>query len=135
MAHTSWFDALWFGCAAAAFAGWLLPPAPARAAPFCVQTQAVPPQCIYFDASSCTKRAKQLGGTCTANEDEVKVSGGIGHFCVVTSGQVAQCLYLSRDDCDRQAHQQQAVCVQSQVTPESPAPDPFRDTRPLMAGH
>jgi len=110
-------------------------PMPAKAAPFCVQTQAVPPQCIYVDASSCNKRANQLGGTCTVNPEEVQVTGAIGHFCLLTSGLVSSCIYPSKDDCDREARHQQGVCTHTTQLPESPTPDPFRDVRPLMAGH
>ena len=104
----------WLSCGAAvAFAGWLLPAAPTHAAPFCVHTKAIPPQCIYFDPSSCNKRAIQMGGICTANEDEVKVTSGIGHYCLVTSGMASFCSYASRDTCDRDARQQQGVCIQN----------------------
>ncbi len=100
MAETGWMYAWRSGCAAGLFAGLLLTaaPMPAEAAPFCVQTEAVPPQCIYFDAGSCNKRAIQLGGTCSANESEVQLSGAIGHYCLVTSSLASLCIYLSKDE-------------------------------------
>ena len=63
---------------------WLVP-ATAMAAPFCVQTQAISPQCIFFDAASCNKRAKELGGTCTVDTSQITVSSGVGHYCLLTS--------------------------------------------------
>ena len=35
---------------------------------------------------------------------------------------------------DRRARHQQGVCVPAANRPESPAPDPYRDIRPSMAG-
>ncbi len=112
---------------------WL--PLPAAAAPFCVQTQALPPQCIYFDAGSCNERARQLQGYCSANPSEGHVAAGLGHYCLLTSSQVSLCIYTDRDDCNRDALREHGVCVQATVLPESPGADPYRDIRPSMAGH
>jgi hypothetical protein len=109
-------------------------PLPVLAAPFCVQTQAVPPQCIFFDASACNERARQLQGYCSVNEAEVHVSAGLGHYCLLTSSQVSMCIYPSRDNCERDARQQHGVCIDAPSRPESPAADPYRDIRPSMAG-
>ncbi len=109
-------------------------PVPAVAAPFCVYTEALPPQCLYFDASSCNERAKQLGGFCSANEAEVKVLGAIGHYCLLTSSLSSSCIYVDRADCNRDAQQQHGVCVEAPARPESPGADPYRDIRPSMAG-
>jgi hypothetical protein len=109
-------------------------PLPATAAPFCVQTQALPPQCIYFDAGSCNERAAQLRGTCSANESEVHVSLGLGHYCLLTSNQTSSCIYVDRGNCERDAHQQRGVCIDAPTRPESPGADPYRDIRPSMAG-
>ena len=110
-------------------------PLPAVAAPFCVESQALPPQCMYFDAASCAKRATQLGGYCSANANEVHVSVGLGHYCLLTSGLVSSCIYVDRANCNRDAAQQHGVCVESTATPESPAADPYHDIRPPMAGY
>jgi hypothetical protein len=110
-------------------------PVSVMASPFCVQTQAIPPQCIYVDAASCNARAAQMHGTCTVNPTEARVSPGLGHYCLLTSGQVSACIYASRDDCERDALHQQGVCVDSPGRPESPGPDPYRDVRPLLVGH
>ncbi len=71
-------------------------PLPAVAAPFCVETEALPPQCIYFDAASCGKRAAQLGATCSVNGNEVHVSAAVGHYCLLTSSLVSSCIYVDR---------------------------------------
>lgn len=109
-------------------------PLPAVAAPFCVETQAVPPQCIYFDAGSCNQRAKEMGGFCSANPSELHANAGLGHYCLLTSSQVSLCIYTDRANCDREAQRQHAVCVQATTLPESPGADPYRDIRPSMAG-
>ena len=112
----------------------LASPLPVVAAPFCVQTQAIPPQCIYFDARSCNDRAREMGGTCSVNTAEVHISAGLGHYCLLTSAQVSACIYPDRGPCDADAQHQGGVCVMAPETPESPAPDPYRDVRPLMVG-
>lgn len=112
----------------------LATPSPAVASPYCVQTQALQPQCIYVDPASCNARAAQMGGNCTVNPSEVHVAPGLGHFCLLTSGQVSSCVYADRTDCDREAKHQQGVCIQAPGRPESPGPDPYRDIRPLMVG-
>ncbi len=118
------------------FAGFAFQTAPlsALAAPFCVQTMAVPPMCIYYDASSCEQRANQLGGRCAVNKQEVRVGAGLGHYCLITSGLVASCVYADMDNCERDARQQHGACVDTPVRPESPTPDPYRDIRPSLAG-
>src|SRR5215472_4489778 len=110
-------------------------PIPALASQFCVQTQAIPPQCMYVDAGSCAARAAQLGGNCIANPAELHVAPGLGHYCLLTSGRVSSCVYADREDCDRDARHQQGVCAEAPGRPESPGPDPYRDIRPSMAGH
>ncbi len=118
------------------FAGFALQTAPlsALAAPFCVQTQALPPMCIYYDAASCNQRATQLGGRCSVNSQEVKVGAGLGHYCLITSSMVSSCIYADIDTCQRDAQQQHGACVDLPRRPESPIPDPYRDIRPSMAG-
>jgi hypothetical protein len=108
--------------------------APAVAAPFCVQTMAVPPQCIFFDAASCQQRATQMGGTCTANPDEIQVQAEQGRYCVVTSEHVASCMYVDENSCDTEAKHAHAVCVEAQNRPEAPDVDPYRDIRPGQTG-
>jgi hypothetical protein len=117
--------------------GWFVMVAPiaASASPFCVQTQAIPPQCIYVDAGSCNKRAIELGGSCTVNPAEVHVSAGLGHYCLLTSSLASACIYPNRVDCERDAKRQQGVCVDNPGQSETPAVDPFSTVRPLMVGH
>jgi hypothetical protein len=109
-------------------------PLPVVAAPFCVQTQAIPPQCIYFDAESCNDRAREMGGTCSVNTAEAHISAGLGHYCLFTSAQVSACIYPDRGACDAEAQHQHGVCVAEPNPSESPTPDPYRDVRPLMVG-
>lgn len=113
----------------------LAAPLPVLASPYCVQTQAIPPQCIYTDPAACNTRAAQMGGSCTVNPAEVHVSTGLGHYCLLTSGTVSSCIYADQADCAREATHQQGVCIEAPDSPESPAPDPYREIRPLMVGH
>jgi hypothetical protein len=106
----------------------------AVAAPFCVQSEAVPPQCLYVDASSCDAAAKQMKGYCSVNSQELHIAGGVGHFCLVTSTLVSSCVYPDADSCDVEAKRQHGVCVAEPTHAESPAPDPYRSVRPLTVG-
>src|SRR5580693_6201623 len=113
---------------------FLATPQPATAAPFCVQTEAIPPQCIYFDARSCNDRAHEMGGTCSVNTAEAHISVGLGHYCLFTSAQISACIYPERAACYAEAKHQHGVCVAAPNATESPAPDPYRDVRPLTVG-
>jgi hypothetical protein len=117
------------------FALLLAMPLPAVAAPFCVYSEALPPQCIYFDPASCAKRATQLGAYCSVNGNEVQLSTALGHYCLVTSGLHSSCIYVDEANCTRDARQQGGACVKSETSPDSPAADPFHDIRPPMAGN
>jgi hypothetical protein len=106
----------------------------AAAAPYCVQTEAIPPQCLYYDAASCDARAKQMAGYCSVNTAELHIAPGIGHFCLLTSGNVSSCLYPDAGSCDMEARRQHGVCVAAPARDESPGPDPYRHVRPLTVG-
>lgn len=98
---------------------------PAFAAPFCVQTQAMPPECAYVDAVQCRKRASQLKGLCVANAAELVIPpGGTGRYCLVLSSRYAQCVYADRDSCERDAGPASGVCIEK--TPSSVQEDPYK---------
>jgi hypothetical protein len=103
----------------------LVSPMAAQAAPFCLQTQAIGPQCIYYDAGLCQKDAARQGGFCGANPDEVHLSANIGKYCVVTSGQASLCIYLDRGTCTTEAVRQGGACTESTGTAGTGAPDPY----------
>src|SRR5271169_794370 len=89
----------------------LMAPSVTPAAPFCVQTQAVPPQCVFVDPGSCNERATQMGGTCTVNPAELHVSTGLGHYCLLTSARASACIYADRGACELEAQHQHGVCI------------------------
>ena len=107
---------------------------PAHAAPFCVQTESVPAECLYFDSAACAARAKQINGYCTVNAAELRLAPDIGHYCLITSGPVSSCLYADSSSCDAEAKRQHGVCVSAPARSESPPPDAYRATRPLTVG-
>lgn len=109
-------------------------PVPAIAAPFCVQTEALPPQCIFYDSGSCQQRATQMNGNCVVNSNEVHLTPSIGHYCLVTGGSAALCIYVDINSCNKEAQRQQGACIIAPGRPESPTPDPFALTRPSNAG-
>jgi hypothetical protein len=106
----------------------LLIPVGAQAAPFCIGSEAVPPQCIYYDANSCSKEAVRQGGICSANPKEVRITTNVGQYCVVTSQQVALCYYSDRASCANAATRLQGACISRPDVAPSGAPDPFSST-------
>jgi hypothetical protein len=99
---------------------------PAFAAPFCVRNEALPSQCIYYDAQECQKEAIRYNGVCSSNPAELKLVRGYGRYCVVTSGHVSVCQYMDRTSCDRAASQQQGACTEAPASqPGAGAPDPY----------
>ena len=99
---------------------------PAAAAPFCLQSEALPPQCIYYDASNCQRDAQVQQATCAANPKEIKMTYGVGQFCVIASSSVSICQFADRNSCTLEATRQRGTCV---AAPEGIAPartpDPF----------
>ena len=114
-----------FGLAAAA---------PAFAAPFCVDLEGFPLQCLYVDPSQCQDEATRLGGRCSANPQEVKTPPGPGQFCVVEAvGGAIACLYADRASCDDAAAERGEACIPTTQPPNPKLPpghDPFALKRP-----
>src|ERR1700744_5036017 len=66
---------------------------PALAAPFCIQSQALPPQCNYYHAAECQADAARQGGVCEANPQQLTLHPGIGQYCLATSYGASYCIY------------------------------------------
>jgi hypothetical protein len=112
-------------------------PGSAMAAPFCLTSQAIPPQCIYYDAGLCQRDAARQGasGECVVNTKEVRLTPSTGAYCLVTSTVTSQCVYLDYDSCLREANRQQGACASAAAGAGRPGvPDPFALTRPGNAG-
>lgn len=105
--------------------GFLALPAMAYAAPFCIESQALSPICIYYDAASCQKEANRQGGVCSANPNEVKLSSNVGQYCLVTSDGSSQCIYSDRGSCATDAVREHGACTSSPILAPSGAPDPY----------
>jgi hypothetical protein len=103
----------------------LLTPIGGHAAPFCIGSESLPPQCIYYDSQSCNKEAIKQGGVCSVNTKEVRLTKNIGQYCVVTSQRVSLCIYSDRSSCSAAAKVQGGACVSSPEVAPSGAPDPF----------
>lgn len=103
-----------------------LPAPSALAAPFCMQTQSIPPQCIYFDASNCRRDAQRQQGFCVVNPQEVTLAPGTGAYCLIGSGGAASCDFQDIRDCSREAAHQNAVCVQAPPQAAGNIPNPYQ---------
>jgi hypothetical protein len=111
-------------------------PGPAMAAPFCVTSEALPAQCIYYDAGLCQRDAARQGasGECVVNPKEVRLTPSVGAYCLVTSTLASLCVYQDLDSCSKAAAPQQAACMAAAARPGGTGIDPFALTRPGNAG-
>jgi hypothetical protein len=99
---------------------------PALAAPFCIKSQVLPPQCIYYDAQQCSKEALRQNAVCSTNPAELTLAPGNGKYCVVTSSRVSVCAYADRTTCARDAALQQGTCTDAPATAAGAGvPDPY----------
>lgn len=98
---------------------------PALAAPFCIQSQALPPQCNYYDAAECQSDAARQGGVCEANPQQLTLQPGVGQYCLVTSDGVSLCIYPDRGSCQADALRQHGACTTAPNIQPGRAPDPF----------
>ena len=98
---------------------------PALAAPFCIENQAMPPQCNYYDAAQCQSDAARQGGVCSANPQQLSLQPGIGQYCLATSSGVSSCIYPDRGSCMAEAARQHAACTEAPNIAPGRAPDPY----------
>lgn len=97
-------------------------PISAMAAPYCLQNQALPPQCIYDDPGDCARNATKQGGTCSVNSKETTLRTGFGNYCVVSSNGAANCFYHDRQTCTTAAQQAHGMCTEAPAAPGAPTP-------------
>ncbi len=114
----------WRLCSVALLA-FLGSPAAVLAAPFCVTTQALPPQCLYVDPAECQKDALHQGGVCTVNSAEYKPQPGVGQYCVVGPSLISECIYPDRGTCMSEAKSRHGACVKAPSVAPYGAPDPY----------
>lgn len=119
----------WFATPRPARCGWAIILActacPALAAPFCVESQALPPECNYYDASQCQTDAARQGGICSANPQQLTLQPGIGQYCVTNSYGVSSCIYPDRGSCTAEATREHAACTAAPDIAPGRAPDPY----------
>lgn len=100
-------------------------PAPTLAAPFCIQSQSLPPQCNYYDASECEKDAAKQGGYCNANPENARIVPNVGQYCMVTSGGATSCVYADRQSCMADAAREGGACTDAPELAPYRAPNPY----------
>lgn len=100
-------------------------PTPAPAAPFCIQNQVLPPQCIYVDAQECAREAQRQNAQCTPNISQNRLSQRHGEYCVVTSSGAAVCAYADYQTCSTEAQRQRGACMQAQPNRAAREPNPY----------
>jgi hypothetical protein len=98
---------------------------PAAAAPFCISSQVLPPQCIYVDAEECGREATRQGAVCSANAAELRLTRGVGQYCAVTSTQISICHYADRQSCNVDAARLHGTCVAALGVAPARTPDPY----------
>jgi hypothetical protein len=97
----------------------------ALAAPFCIENQALPPQCNYYDAAECQADAARQGGVCSANPQQLTLQSGIGQYCLATSYGASLCIYPDRGSCMADAVRQHGACTAAPNVAPGKAPDPY----------
>lgn len=105
---------------------------PAAAAPFCVEVEGLPLQCLYVDPGQCQQEATRLGGRCAANPSELNTPMGRGRFCIVEAIGAISCIYPDRATCDAESSRRNTACIAATApAPKvTPAHDPFAIRRP-----
>ena len=91
---------------------WLVPSA-VFGAPFCVEAQGLPPECWYYDVRTCRQEAEKKSSLCTANLQEITLSGQGAPFCIIDSSMVPDCTFQHSENCNEEAAKRNAVCFQS----------------------
>lgn len=115
----------------------VLPAPAALAAPYCLQTAAISPQCIYDDPGICQKDALRQGGACVANPDGQVVLQGTGAYCLAIAGGHAYCTFEDVNQCVRAAGREGGACIAAPPVAPTVAPKPpvqTQQTQPQAAG-
>ncbi len=103
-----------------------LPSPSALAAPFCLQTETVPPQCIYYDAANCRRDATRQRGFCVVDGQEIALRPGTGAYCLVTGDGASVCDFQDPGPCTQEATRQNAVCVLAPPAAAGNIPNPYQ---------
>jgi hypothetical protein len=88
-------------------------PHSARSAPFCIEMEGVPQQCLYFDTKQCWQDAKKQRARCAVNVAELKNSETDNSICMEDSARQPVCGYQNLESCQGEASKRNAVCFQS----------------------
>ena len=112
---------------------FLIGPRKSEAAPFCLSTLGIAPQCLYYDADICRRDALKQGGSCEPNPEETRVGYGSGQYCLVISQGASLCSYFDRDSCEIDARRQHGACY-FDTQKATGAPDPSTSSRQIGAG-
>lgn len=117
--------------AACLFLSVAIPDPAALAAPFCVTSQALPPQCIYDDPGLCQRDAAHQGGVCAANADAAIQVEGSAPYCLAVAGGPALCRFYDVRSCVLEARHHRTACITAPVAPATVAPAPPQQPQPL----
>ena len=98
----------------------------AAAAPFCVQVEGLPLQCLFVDPGQCRQEADRQGGICAANPAEFTTPAGGMPFCTVESGNVSTCMYPDRASCDTEGRQRGGACIEAVPAKPPIQPNPYQ---------
>jgi hypothetical protein len=96
----------------------------AFAAPFCLTSLAIPPQCLYYDVTLCNRDSAKQGGNCVPNPAEQHAGVGSGQYCMMTSQGVTLCNFLNRESCAAEAVRQHGACYHDEQRAAG-VPDPY----------
>jgi hypothetical protein len=108
---------------------FLIGPGKPEAAPFCLSTTGMMPQCLYYDAGDCRRDAGKQGGWCEPNPGETRTGYGSGQYCLLISQGASVCSYVDRNSCEVEARRQRGACY-FDAQKATGAPDPYAVSNP-----
>ncbi len=94
----------------------MLVASPARCAPFCFESRAGVFQCIYEDATQCSRDAFRQRLLCTPNPADIKLPATGSDYCVIDNARLPACFYADLKSCQQAARPRGGLC-----TPRVPA--------------
>lgn len=108
---------------------WLFP-SEAFSAPFCIEVQGLPLECLYYDIGSCKQEAEKRDGYCSVNTEEIALTDQGAPYCIIDSSMMPICAFQGGESCNEEAAKRNAVCFQN-TSGADQNNDPYRFERPL----
>jgi hypothetical protein len=104
---------------------FLLMPALAQAATFCITGPGMAPQCLYEDVVSCRQAATPPSTACIVNPEAPLSFYGGSRYCTLGAERIASCIYTDRGQCNRDADNGAGICIDREAMADDISPFRF----------